>query len=107
MNNWSDFNMNQTHLIYHSPIHGKGLYINSVKLIFVLSIRFALILQCTDPPHFPSSSMLTFNEQKNDISCMQSDNSDQSVWMRTRIPQSFNRYMYQVQSKAPDLLDYP
>ena len=39
MNNWSDFNMDPEHLIYHSPIPWKGIYsyINSVKLVLVLS----------------------------------------------------------------------
>ena len=30
--------MNHAYLIYHSPKHGKGMYINSVKLLLVLSI---------------------------------------------------------------------
>ena len=34
----SYLNMNQTYLIYHKSIPAKGVYVNSVKLLLVLSI---------------------------------------------------------------------
>ena len=42
MNNWSDLNMNQKYLIYHTPIPRKGIYISSVKLLLVLSIHVVI-----------------------------------------------------------------
>ena len=57
MNNWSGFHMNQPHLIYHSPITGKGkkTYINCVTLLLGLSIYTAQLKFSTDfnmMPHF-------------------------------------------------------
>ena len=51
MNNWSDFNVNPTNLMYHLPVSEKG--INSVKLLLILSIflylkiGFCLSKQCS------------------------------------------------------------
>ena len=41
MNNSLNLNMNQTHLKYHSLIPRKGIYINCVKLLLVLSIYYS------------------------------------------------------------------